>query len=64
MQELIRRTTLRQTESAEERSARQMIAETEMKFASHYDHVVVNDDLDRAVGEVLAIIKLVRSGQT
>jgi len=64
MQELIRRTTLRQTESAEERSARQMIAETEMNFASHYDHVVVNDDLDRAVGEVLAIIKLVRSRQT
>jgi len=24
-----------------------MIAETEMKYASHYDHVVVNDDLDR-----------------
>jgi len=64
MQELIRRTTLRQTESAEKRSARQMIAETEMTFAARYDHVVVNDDLDRAVDEVLGIIKLVRSRHT
>jgi len=64
MQELIRRTTQRQTESAEERSARQMIAETEMTFAPHYDHVVVNDDLDRAVGEVLAIIQVVRERHT
>ncbi len=60
MQELIRRTTNRQTESAEDRSARQMIAEVEMKYASHYDHVVVNDDLERAVVEVLDIIRSVR----
>ena len=64
MQELVRRTALRQTESAEERSARQMIAETEMTFAPHYDHVVINDDLDRAVGEVLAIINQVRERHT
>jgi guanylate kinase len=64
MEELIRRTALRQTESAEERSARQMIAETEMKFAPHYDHRVVNDDLDRAVAEVLEIIRGVRARQT
>jgi guanylate kinase len=61
MQELMRRSTKRQTESAEDRSARQMIAETEMKYASHYDHVVVNDDLARAVAEVLAIINGVRA---
>lgn len=61
MQELIRRTAERQTESAEERAARQMIAEQEMKYASHYDHVVVNDVLDRAVGEVLDIIHSVRA---
>lgn len=61
MSELVRRTAQRQTESAEERSARQMIAETEMKFASHYDYVVTNDDLDRAVDEVKGIIDQVRA---
>jgi guanylate kinase len=60
MKELIRRSAIRQTESAEERSARQMIAEVEMKYAPHYDYVVVNDDLDRAVTEVMAIVKNVR----
>ncbi len=61
MAELVRRSARRHTESAEEQSARQMIAETEMKYASHYDQVVVNDDLDRAVDEVLEIIHKVRS---
>ena len=60
MAELVKRTAKRQTESAEDRSARQMIAETEMKYVSHYDHVVVNDDLDRAADELLAIIQKVR----
>ena len=61
MAELVRRTAKRHTESAEEQSARAMIAETEMKYATHYDHVVVNDDLDRAVDEVLGIIQKVRA---
>ncbi len=61
MAELVRRTAKRHTESDEEQSARAMIAETEMKYASHYDHVVVNDDLDRAVDEVLGIIQKVRA---
>ena len=60
MLELVKRTAKRQTESAEDRSARQMIAETEMKFASHYDYRVVNDDLDRAADELLEIIQKVR----
>ena len=64
MQELIRRTAQRQTESAEDRSARQMIAETEMTYAPHYDYVVVNDQLDRAVREVLDIIHGVRARKT
>lgn len=64
MAELVRRTAKRHTESAEEQSARQMIAETEMKYASHYDYVVTNDDLDRAVDEVKAIVDTVRASQT
>jgi guanylate kinase len=60
MTELIRRITNRHTESAEDRTARQMIAEVEMRYAEHYDHVVVNDDIDRAVAEVLSIIKKTR----
>lgn len=60
MLELVKRTAKRQTESAEDRSARQMIAETEMKYASHYDYRVINDDLDRAADELLAIIQQVR----
>jgi guanylate kinase len=63
MTELIRRMTTRQTESAEDRSARQMIAEVEMKYADHYDHVVVNDDIDRAVAEVVDIIKKTREAK-
>lgn len=64
MAELVRRTAQRQTESAEERSARQMIAEKEMKYATHYDYVVTNDDLDRAVDEVQGIIDQVRVRHT
>jgi guanylate kinase len=40
------------------------IAEMEMKHAAEYDHVVVNDDLDRAVAEVLEIIRRARERQT
>jgi guanylate kinase len=40
------------------------IAETEMKHSSDYDHVVVNDELERAVGEVLEIIQRARERQT
>ena len=64
MAELVRRTAKRHTESAEEQSARAMIAETEMKHASNYDHVVVNDELNRAADEVLGIIWQVRARHT
>ena len=64
MQELIRRSATRQTESAEDRSARQMIAEVEMRYASHYDHVVVNDELERTSHEILGLIQAAREGQT
>lgn len=63
MEELFRRRTERGTESPEEREARQRLAVWEMSFADHYDHVVVNDDLERAVGEVERLLEEERSAR-
>lgn len=63
--ELIRRQELRTGADPEaDMVERLKIAETEMKHASRYDHVVINDDLERAVGEVLEIIRRARERQT
>jgi guanylate kinase len=64
MDELLRRRTERHSENESDQAARQAIADREMELASHFDHVVVNDDLERAVGEVLAIIQQARQRQT
>jgi guanylate kinase len=64
MEELLRRRTERHTESAEDQSSRQRIANLEMALASHFDHVVVNDDVERAAREILAIIQAARQRQT
>jgi guanylate kinase len=64
MDELLRRRTERHSENPRDQTARQRIALDEMALAAHFDHVIVNDDLDRAVQEVLAIIRLARERQT
>lgn len=64
MAELLRRRTERHSESERDRAARQVIAQHEMELAPHFDHGVVNDDLERAVQEVLAIIREARQRQT
>jgi len=64
MNELLRRRTERHSESAQDQTARQIIAKDEMALAPHFDHVVVNDDLERAVQEVLAIIRRARERHT
>jgi guanylate kinase len=35
-----------------------------MKHSTEYDHVVINDELERAAGEVLEIIHKARERQT
>jgi guanylate kinase len=57
MEELLLRRTRRASEPPEVIEARQRLAEIEMGFAPRYDHIVVNDEAERAVGEILAIIE-------
>jgi guanylate kinase len=64
IEELERRQMLRNSETEADRTSRRRIAELEMTFASHYDHVVVNDDLERSVAEILGIIHGARERQT
>jgi guanylate kinase len=56
-QELARRLTARGTESGRALEDRLAEARREMAESSWFDHVVVNDLVDEAVGEVLAIIE-------
>jgi guanylate kinase len=57
MDELLRRRRVRGAESPEEMQARQELAEVEMAYADSYDHVVVNDDAERAVREIERILE-------
>ncbi len=59
-QELERRQVSRGSESAQDLEARRRIAEKEMKFAAHYQHVVTNDDIERAVAEIEDVIEQAR----
>jgi guanylate kinase len=62
--ELVKRQIKRNTETSQDMEARRRIATREMEYAARYDHVVINDDLGRAVAEILAIIRAARSSQT
>ena len=55
-QERERRQVERGSDSAEDIRSRTKIAEGEMAHAADYDHVVTNDDVERAVGEIREII--------
>ena len=61
MRELLRRRAQRASEPPAVMEARQRLAEVEMGYASRYDHVVVNDEAERAAGEVQAILERERS---
>jgi len=47
----------RGTDSMPEIEKRLAIAKDEIKYISHYDYLVINDELDQAIREVLAIIR-------
>ncbi len=62
--ELVKRQIKRNTETSEDMEARRQIATREMDYAARYDHVVVNDELEHAAAEILAILQQARSSQT
>jgi len=62
LHELERRLRARRSENEAQVSRRLAAAAEEMKAASWFDHVVVNDHLDRAAAEVAAIIGGARTG--
>jgi guanylate kinase len=61
MEELLRRRAQRGSEPPAVMEARQRLAEVEMGYAPRYDHRVVNDDAERAVSEIQAILERERS---
>ena len=56
IEELRRRLEGRATDAPEVINDRLARAEFELTFAPRFDRVIVNDDLDRAVGEALAAV--------
>lgn len=61
-EELARRLATRGTETAEQLAIRQADADREIAAAAAFDHVVVNDDLERCVDEVVTLIAEARVG--
>ena len=60
--ELKRRLIKRGTETAEQIAERFAHAKREIRDAYHYDYVIMNDDLDKAVEDFLTVIDSVRAG--
>lgn len=58
--ELVRRLVGRGTENEDERARRLATAEVEMAAAPEFDHVIVNDDVQRATDELIAVMGLPR----
>ncbi len=56
-EELKLRQEERGSESPHDLAGRRAIAKREMEYAKKYEHVVVNDDVERAVGEICKIIE-------
>ncbi len=56
MQELKRRLHKRSTEDEETIERRLKQAEKEISFAENYDYIIVNEDLDKAVQDLISIV--------
>ena len=56
--ELVNRLVGRGTETAEQRERRLRTAQVELAAADEFDHVVVNDDLGRAVDDLVSLLGL------
>ncbi|MGJ3509722.1 guanylate kinase [Enemella sp. A6] len=56
--ELVRRLQGRGTETPEQQRRRLRTAEAEIAAMGEFDHVVVNDDIDRAANELLSLLGL------
>lgn len=56
--ELVRRLEHRGTETAAQRERRLHTAQTELAAQEEFDHIVVNDDVDRAVTELISLVGL------
>lgn len=57
LEELERRLSSRKTEDAETIARRLARASMELKEGERFDHTVVNDDLERSIGEVASIVR-------
>ena len=60
LEELSDRLHGRGTESEEKIAARLATAEQELKYADRFDYVIVNDDLQEAIGDLRAILRAER----
>ena len=59
-QELTKRLANRRTEDEEKVAERIKRAKREIEYAPHYDYLIVNDDINRALEDLLAIIQAER----
>ena len=62
LEELEKRLIRRGTETKEQIQHRLKLAEDEMRYKDHYQYVIVNDDLDRAVDAAILILETLEEG--
>jgi guanylate kinase len=56
LDELARRLRARATDAEEEIAERLQVARTEVAAKAEFDHVILNDDVERATGELVGVI--------